>query len=126
METKTVEKKNSGLSGFISALGSNVGVSLSGSKKKEKTFNPYSAENQSQIQEIYDVMGCYQNKTSEQNINVPKTVNVSKGGKQVKFEFENELKADVFDEIVESKGLTNISLDESSKIIEINRKGAIK
>lgn len=122
METKTVEKKNSGLSGFISALGSNVGVSLSGSKKKEKTFNPYSAENQSQIQEIYDVMGCYQNKTSEQNINVPKTVNVSKGGKHVKFEFEKELKADVFDEIVESKGLTNISLDESSKIVEINRK----
>lgn len=119
---KTAEKKTSGLSGFISALGSNIGVSLSGSKKKEKTFNPYSAENQSQIQEIYDVMGSYQSKTSEQNINIPKTVNVSKGGKHIQFEFEKELKADVFDEIIDAKGYTNISLDETSKIIEINKK----
>ena len=62
---KTDEKKSSNtnnLSSFISTLGSNIGVSISTPKKKDK-FNPYSAENQQQVQEIYDVMNSYQKKT---------------------------------------------------------------
>jgi len=120
MEKQNAEKKTSGLSGFISTLGSNMGVTLSTPKKKEK-FNPYSAENQKQIQEVYDVMSSYQNKTSEQNIIVPKTASVSKNGKNAQFEFDTELKAEVFDEIVENKGLKNISLDQTSKVIEITK-----
>lgn len=118
---KTEPKKSStGLSGFISTLGSNIGVSLSTPKKKEK-FNPYSAENQQQVQEVFDVMSSYQSKTSERNIIVPKAVNISKSGKKTQFEFESELKAETFDEIVDEKGLKNISLDQTSKIIEITK-----
>ena len=55
MESKTEKKNTPSLSGFISTLGSNIGVSLSTPKKKEK-FNPFSAENQQQVQEVFDVM----------------------------------------------------------------------
>lgn len=122
-ETKTennTKKSTSNLSGFISTLGTNIGVNLSTPKKKD-TFNPYSAKNQQQVQEIYDVMSSYQHKTSERDIVVPKSVHNSKNGKSVQFEFDKELKADVFDEIVDTKGLKNISLDQSSKVIQITK-----
>ena len=121
METKKEPKKattQSSLCDFMTSLGTNIGVSLSSQKKKEK-FNPYSAENQSQVQEIYDVMSSYQSKTSERDIIVPKNVSVSRNGKKAQFEFESELKAEVFDEIIDNKGYKNISLDDSSKVIEI-------
>lgn len=121
METKKEPKKattQSSLCDFMTSLGTNIGVSLSSQKKKEK-FNPYSAENQSQVQEIYDVMSSYQSKTSERDIIVPKNVSVSRNGKKARFEFESELKAEVFDEIIDNKGYKNISLDDSSKVIEI-------
>ena len=121
METKKEQKKattQNSLCDFMTSLGANIGVSLSSQKKKEK-FNPYSAENQSQVQEIYDVMSSYQSKTSERDIIVPKNVSVSRNGKKAQFEFESELKAEVFDEIVDNKGYKNISLDDTSKIIEI-------
>ncbi|MGL4949625.1 MAG: hypothetical protein ACRC5M_04525 [Anaeroplasmataceae bacterium] len=115
-----ITKKTLGLSGFISTLGSNVGISLSTPKKKEK-FNPYSAENQSQVQELYNVMSSYKDKTSAQAVIVPNSVDATKSGKTLKFEFEKEIKADVFDEIVDHKGYRNITLDQTSKIIEINK-----
>lgn len=117
-KTKDQKKNSNNLSSFISTLGSNIGVSISTPKKKD-TFNPYSAENQQQVQEIFDVMSSYQNKTSERDINVPKSVSTTKNGKKAQFEFASEINADVFDEIIENKGLTNISLDQTSKIIEI-------
>ncbi len=117
---KDQNKKSNNLSNFISTLGSNIGVTISTPKKKD-IFTPYSAENQQQVQELYDVMSSYQNKTSEHDINVPKSVSVSKNGKKAQFEFASELKADVFDEIVENQGLKNISLDQTSKIIEITK-----
>jgi N-acetyl-gamma-glutamylphosphate reductase len=120
---KTDEKKSSNtnnLSSFISTLGSNIGVSISTPKKKDK-FNPYSAENQQHVQEIYDVINSYQKKTSERNIIVPKAVTLSKNGKKAQFEFGTELKAETFDEVVEEKSLKNISLDQSSKIVEITK-----
>jgi len=46
---------------------------------------------------------------------------LNKSGKKTQFEFGSEINADVFDEIVENKGLTNISLDQSSKVIEITK-----
>lgn len=119
-KTKDQKKNSNNLSGFISTLGSNIGVSISTHKKKD-TFSPYSAENQQQVQEIFDVMSSYKDKTSEREINVPKSVSMNKSGKKTQFEFGSEINADVFDEIVENKGLTNISLDQSSKVIEITK-----
>ena len=66
-------------------------------------------------------MSSYKDKTSEREINVPKSVSMNKSGKKTQFEFGSEINADVFDEIVENKGLTNISLDQSSKVIEITK-----
>ncbi len=119
-KTKDQKKNSNNLSGFISTLGSNIGVSIATPKKKD-TFSPYSAENQQQVQEIFDVMSSYKDKTSEREINVPKSVSMNKSGKKTQFEFGSEINADVFDEIVENKGLTNISLDQSSKVIEITK-----
>ena len=113
-KTKDQKKNSNNLSGFISTLGSNIGVSISTPKKKD-TFSPYSAKNQQQVQEIFDVMSSYK------EINVPKSVSMNKSGKKTQFEFCSEINADVFDEIVENKGLTNISLDQSSKVIEITK-----
>lgn len=119
-KTKDQKKNSNNLSSFISTLGSNIGVSIATPKKKD-TFSPYSAENQQQVQEIFDVMSSYKDKTSEREINVPKSVSMNKSGKKTQFEFGSEINADVFDEIVENKGLTNISLDQSSKVIEITK-----
>lgn len=119
-KTKDHKKNSNNLSSFISTLGSNIGVSIATPKKKD-TFSPYSAENQQQVQEIFDVMSSYKDKTSEREINVPKSVSMNKSGKKTQFEFGSEINADVFDEIVENKGLTNISLDQSSKVIEITK-----
>ena len=119
-KTKDQKKNSNNLSSFISTLGSNIGVSIATPKKKD-TFSPYSAENQQQVQEIFDVMSSYKDKTSEREINVPKSVSMNKNGKKTQFEFGFEINADVFDEIVENKGLTNISLDQSSKVIEITK-----
>ena len=119
-KTKDQKKNSNNLSSFISTLGSNIGVSIATPKKKD-TFSPYSAENQQQVQEIFDVMSSYKDKTSEREINVPKSVSMNKNGKKTQFEFVSEINADVFDEIVENKGLTNISLDQSSKVIEITK-----
>lgn len=119
-KTKDQKKNSNNLSSFISTLGSNIGVSIATPKKKD-TFSPYSAENQQQVQEIFDVMSSYKDKTSEREINVPKSVSMNKSGKKTQFEFCSEINADVFDEIVENKGLTNISLDQSSKVIEITK-----
>lgn len=119
-KTKDQKKNSNNLSGFISTLGSNIGVNISTPKKKD-TFSPYSAENQQQVQEIFDVMSSYKDKTSEREINVPKSVSMNKSGKKTQFEFCSEINADVFDEIVENKGLKNISLDQSSKVIEITK-----
>src|SRR5574344_48781 len=106
-KTKDQKKNSNNLSSFISTLGSNIGVSIATPKKKD-TFSPYSAENQQQVQEIFDVMSSYKDKTSEREINVPKSVSMNKSGKKTQFEFGSEINADVFDEIVENKGLTNI------------------
>ena len=119
-KTKDQKKNSNNLSSFISTLGSNIGVSIATPKKKD-TFSPYSAENQQQVQEIFDVMSSYKDKTSEREINVPKSVSMNKSGKKTQSEFGSEINADVFDEIVENKGLTNISLDQSSKVIEITK-----
>ena len=119
-KTKDQKKNSNNLSGFISTLGSNIGVSIATPKKKD-TFSPYSAENQQQVQEIFDVMSSYKDKTSEREINVPKSVSMNKSGKKTQFEFGSEINADLFDEIVENKSLTNISLDQSSKVIEITK-----
>lgn len=119
-KSKASNNVQSSLCDFMTTMGTNIGVSLSSQKKKEK-FNPYSAENQSQVQEIYDVMSSYQSKTSERDIKVPKNVSISRNGKKAQFEFESEIKAEVFDEIVDNKGYRNISLNDSSNVIEITK-----
>lgn len=120
IESVPIPKKSDSLSGFISAIGNNTGVSLSSPKSKDK-YNPFSAENQKQVNELYNVMKSYKEKTSSKDILVPSSVEVLKN-KKVEFKFDSEIKTKVFDEIVDTHKYDNITLDQSSKVIEINKK----
>lgn len=120
IESVPIPKKSDSLSGFISAIGNNTGVTLSSPKSKDK-YNPFSAENQKQVNELYNVMKSYKEKTSSKDILVPSSVEVLKN-KKVEFKFDSEIKTKVFDEIVDIHKYDNITLDQSSKVIEINKK----
>lgn len=120
IESVPIPKKSDSLSGFISAIGNNTGASLSSPKSKDK-YNPFSAENQKQVNELYNVMKSYKEKTSSKDILVPSSVEVLKN-KKVEFKFDSEIKTKVFDEIVDIHKYDNITLDQSSKVIEINKK----
>lgn len=120
IESVPIPKKSDSLSGFISAIGNNTGVSLSSPKSKDK-YNPFSAENQKQVNELYNVMKSYKEKTSSKDILIPSSVEVLKN-KKVEFKFDSEIKTKVFDEIVDTHKYDNITLDQSSKVIEINKK----
>ncbi|MBR1818093.1 MAG: hypothetical protein IJ772_04515 [Bacilli bacterium] len=112
------------LPGFITSLSKNIGFSLSGnstSSGKKEGYNPFSVNNSRDVVELYEVMKGLREKNSDKNIAVPTSVSATASGKKVKFEFAKEIKQKSFDEIVEAKGLTNISLDDSNKKIEISK-----
>lgn len=123
-EAEVTAPNSSSLSGFISGMSKNIGFSPVADEKssKREKFNPFSVENTKEVTELYGVMKEYQEKTSSKEIAVPTAASKTPSGNKTKFEFKNELKENVFNKIVENKGLTNISLDETNKKIEITKK----
>ena len=122
-QTVSVPNPNT-LSGFISGMSSNIGFSpiqSSDKNTKKEKYNPFSVDNTKEVTELYNVMKEYKNKTSATNTIIPTSASKTPSGKKTKFEFGVELKENIFNKIVEQKGLTNISLDESNKKIEITK-----
>jgi len=111
------------LSGFISGMSKNIGFSINSSEKDEKKrkYNPFSVENTSDVTKLYGIMKEYKEKTSGNSIIIPSSASRTPTGKKIRFEFKEELKENVFSKIVESKGLTNVTLDETNKKIEISK-----
>lgn len=115
--TKKSSESGTNLSKFISDISTNIGFSISGQGKKEK-YNPFATENTTEITKLHKVVKEYSKKTSSSNLITP--ISVSKTKKKVSFEFGKEIKEKVFDSVIESKGINDVSLDESNKKIEIS------
>jgi hypothetical protein len=116
----TKDQEEQTLNSFIKALGNNIGFSLTAKPTSKKIFNPFAVDNSESICLLYTLMSNYSKKIKEEKIEIPNNVTVISGNpKKLKFIFNSELDSDKIGEVLEEKGINNVSLDESNKTIEI-------